>query len=102
MSLKSLFQQLNKSERRRIILITILTFTLATAWILFSPHGALRYYSLTKKIKAANDENQELREENIQLRQEIEKLTNDSDYLEEVARKELGLVKKNEIVFSFE
>ena len=101
MSLKSLFQQLNKSERRRIILVTILTFSLTTAWVLFSPQGALQYYHLKKKIKTANNENQELREKNLQLRQEIEKLKNNSDYLEEVARKKLGLIKKNEIVFTF-
>ncbi len=102
MSLKSLFQQLNKSERRRIILVTILTFSLTTAWVLFSPQGALEYYHLKKEIKTANNENQELREKNLQLRKEIEKLKNNSDYLEKVARKELGLVKKNEIVFTFE
>ncbi len=101
MSLKSLFQQLNKSERRRIILVTILTFSLTTAWVLFSPQGVLQYYHLKKKIETANNENQELREKNLELRQEIEKLKNNSDYLEEVARKELGLIKKNEIVFTF-
>lgn len=102
MSLKSLFQQLNKTERRRIILITILTFSLATAWIIFSPQGALRYYDLKKQITTVKNENRELKGKNLKLEQEIEKLKNDSAYLEEIARKEFGLVKKNEIVFTFE
>ena len=43
----------------------------------------------------------ELEKENHDLRAEIDGLLNDPEYLEEIARKEYGLLRKNERVFDF-
>ena len=45
--------------------------------------------------------NEELRQENQVLKEEIDKIQNDPEYLEEVARKKFGLIKKNELIFNF-
>jgi len=46
-------------------------------------------------------ENKNLEQRNVQLRREIDRLQNDDAYLEELARKKYGLLKKNEMVFEF-
>ena len=43
----------------------------------------------------------DLRESNRLLAAEIRRLRDDKEYFESVARKELGLVKENEIIYRF-
>jgi len=83
-------------------------FALAVAacfllWILFAPgRGYLRYRKLQKEIATLTQENSRLEAKNIDLSQDIKRLQSDDTYLEEVARKKHGLLKKNETVYEFE
>jgi cell division protein FtsB len=52
-------------------------------------------------LQAILAQNEQLREANTALRQEIDKLRNDPAYLEEVARRQFGLIKKNEVIYEF-
>lgn len=61
--------------------------------------GTLRLYGKEKQLIA---ENAKLREENEKLRQEVEKLRSNASYIEEIARRELGLMGKKEIVIPLE
>ena len=45
---------------------------------------------------------QELVEENQALLEEIERLRTDMSYIESVARRELNLIRENEVVYRFE
>jgi len=83
-------------------------FALAVAacfllWILFAPgRGYLRYRKLQKEIATLTQENSRLEAKNTDLSQDIKRLQSDDTYLEEVARKKHGLLKKNETVYEFE
>ena len=44
---------------------------------------------------------EELKEKNKELIAEIRRLKGDPQYLESVARKELGLVRENEVIYRF-
>ena len=99
MAISTRLRQVNRGEWRRYKLIIFLTCCLTAAWLLFSSHGALRYYNLRKQINIVKKENQRLKEENANIRLELDRLKNDPAYLEEVARKKFGLIKKNEIIF---
>lgn len=101
MSFSSLYQQLNKSERRWLLYICLAFLSLGLIWITFSNHGVLRYFQLKEETRLVKEENMKLQEENQRNRQEIDNLKNDPAFLEEIARKEFGLIKKNEIVFTF-
>ncbi|MBF8257778.1 MAG: Cell division protein FtsB [Actinobacteria bacterium] len=59
--------------------------------------GTLRLYRTQAQVL---EENTKLREENRRLQQEVEKLRTNASYIEEIARKELGLIgdKENVIV----
>jgi cell division protein FtsB len=61
--------------------------------------GMRQIQHLAQKREGLIRENQELNKKNESLYREITRLKQDPLYLEEVARKEFGLVKPNEIIF---
>ena len=71
---------------------------LAFLYSLFGDVGIISTLDLRAKQKRLITENSRLREENEQLRGEVEKLRSNPSYIEEIARKELGLMGKKEIV----
>ncbi|MCJ7602230.1 MAG: septum formation initiator family protein [Desulfobulbaceae bacterium] len=101
MDLAKIIKQFNSKELRTLILVSILSVCAVTAWLLFAPNGILTDYHLKKQIEAVKAENEQLKEENRLLQQKIDKIKNDPAYLEELARKEYNLLKKNELVFEF-
>lgn len=82
-------------------MISAIVTMIVVLWIFFSPMGLLKYYQIRKELNEVQAANQELSESNEKLRAEIDKLKNDPAFLEELARKEYGLIKKNEIIFQF-
>ena len=68
-------------------------------FIIFGEHGVVDLHML--KIKRDNllKRNAELSQENLSLYREIERLRNDPKYVENVARQELGLIGKDEVIF---
>jgi len=71
---------------------------LAILYSLFGEVGIISTLDLRAKQKGLIAENSRLRAENEQLRGEVEKLRSNPSYIEEIARKELGLMGKKEIV----
>ena len=61
--------------------------------------GLRQIHQLAQKREDLIRDNQELNRKNQSLYREITRLKQDPLYLEEVARKEFGLVKPNEIIF---
>ncbi len=64
--------------------------------------GMRQIHQLAQKREDLIRDNQELNKKNETLYREITRLKQDPLYLEEVARKEFGLVKPNEIIFFIE
>ncbi len=96
----TLLQQLNYQERKKIVIFSLATISLLLAWLIFSPTGGLKFFSVNQELTSIEQDNASLRQENEVLRQEIHRLKTDSDYLEQVAR-ERGLLKRDEMVFVF-
>jgi cell division protein FtsB len=69
---------------------------------LFGAHGVLELKKLTNKYKGMLDNIAAVKVENRKLRIEIDKLKTSKNYIEELARKEFGMVKEGEIVFLFQ
>ncbi len=92
--------QLNPYERKKLLLLSVITFLFVTIWTLFSPSGTFQLFSVQSDLAQIENENISLRAENDSLRTEINMLKNDSDYVEQVAR-EKGLLKRDEMVFVF-
>lgn len=92
---------LSETDRKKVLLYSVLIVTVVGAWSVFGPYGALKYYGVANELHEIQSQNEQLRETNTALQQEIHKLKNDPVYLEEVARREFGLIKKNEVIYEF-
>ncbi len=77
------------------VILFILYFTI------FGERGLLRIYHLNQEKKQIEARVTALQAENDQLKREIEALKSDRRYLESIARKDFGLVRKNEIIYQF-
>lgn len=84
---------------RRAVVLFIL---LGGAWLVFAPgNGLLSLYSQRRELQTLQAERDHLIQENNHLQAEIDKMKNDPAHLEEVARRNFGLLKPNERVYDF-
>ncbi|MCW5893502.1 MAG: septum formation initiator family protein [bacterium] len=74
----------------------------AVAWsVLFGADGISRLLDLQAKRQELGSATVERMQENDTLRNEIEKLRADASHLEALARRQLGLVRADEVVYRF-
>lgn len=76
-------------------LLFILFFTV------FGERGLLRINDLKRELRRIEDKSAELRAMNAKLSQEVALLHGDRNQIERIARKDLGLVRPNEIIYQF-
>ena len=85
-------------KKNILLAVAIVVLFLLLMFILFSEHGL----SDLNRLKAERDgllkKNTEQIQQNLSLCREIERLKNDPEYVENVARKELGVIGKDEVV----
>jgi cell division protein FtsB len=87
---------------RRTLPIGILSLALVTVPVLvLAPDGLPRLRALQKELLDASIENQELHREVARLHVEVRRLRDDPAAVERIARDELGMVRKSEVVFQF-
>lgn len=86
---------------RRLPIVPVLLALLLLGFALFGERGILRALQASRQKAALQEEVRQLEAANAELRQEIESLRNDRRYLEAIARKELGMVKDDELVYQF-
>ncbi len=80
----------------------VLLLLLGSAWLIFSPgSGLLAVWAEKKQEQGLEAETAHLLQENSELQSEIEKMKSDPAHLEEVARRDFGLLKPNERVYDF-
>ena len=72
------------------------------AWLGFGNRGLVHLYRKEMERQAYVDTIRQLAEENQAMLEEIHRLRTDMKYVESVARKELNLIKENEIVYRFD
>ncbi len=92
-------QKIRITRRTYLIPAGCLAFILF--FTVFGERGLLRIYEMRQEKKRIDEKVSELKTENDKLRTEIAALHNDRYHLERIARKELGLVKPNEIIYQF-
>ena len=83
----------------------LIVWMLAAAALLFSVFGEvgiLNTWRMGRNQRQLVEENARLREDNARLRAEVDKLRTNPAYIEEIARKELGLIGSKENVIVLE
>jgi len=93
--------QFSFRERKRFWTIFTITLVLLCLWLLFAPNGVVRYYNLQQEIAGVREDEASLEEQNASLATDVNRLEKDPAYLEDLARDEYGLIRKNEMIFDF-
>lgn len=70
--------------------------------VVFGDDALLELNRVKKERNILIKKNEELARENNSMYTEIERLRHDPEYIENVARRELGMIGKNEIIFKVE
>lgn len=87
--------------------VALLPFLLMVMAIMTVPtlvldeQGLPRYRLLRSELEELRDSNEELVREIAELKTEIASLRSDTNYVERIARDELGMVRPEEFVFQF-
>ncbi len=66
---------------------------------IFSHNGILDYYHLSKEKQLIVMDIKKIEEKNLNFSRQINRLTNDKDYIEHVAKHEFGMAAADEYVF---
>lgn len=99
---KNLRLHLSPSQEKLFVKVVAVLLAVALAWIIFAPRsGVLAYLQQRSKLHNLREKTVILEQSNEKLEKEIGRLRNDPAYLEEVARREHGLLKKNEYIYDF-
>lgn len=79
-------------------IVFLLFFSFAIVFI-FGDHGLLKLYNIKNERKMIQKKISQLREEKEVLKNEKNKIENDLDYIEKIAREKYKMVKPGEKIF---
>jgi len=89
-------------KKKRFLLLALGFFLILGLITFFGENGILHLLRLKKEMGGIKEANLQLVKENEELKEEVRKLKQEKKYIEEIARKELGMVKEGEIIYQFE
>ena len=89
-------------SKKRILILILFLFLIFGFFTFFGDKGIIHLLRLQKEWGQIKDANVKIEEENRKLREEVKRLQYEKRYIEEIARKELGMVKEGEIIYQFE
>ena len=81
------------------IALSILLLSSLFLFVVFGENGLMDLNRLKTERDNLFQKNEALTQENLSLCREIERLKNDLKYVENVARQELGVIGKDEVIF---
>jgi cell division protein FtsB len=85
-------------KKNILLVLAIVTMCLMLLFIVIGENGISDLYRLKKQKENLSQKNDELKKENITYYREIDRLKHDPRYVEDVARKELGVIGKDEVI----
>jgi cell division protein FtsB len=88
--------------RKGLLMLLIGLILFVWYFTLFGEKGVIKILQLRRERDRILADVTRIQEENKMLQEEIRRLREDPRYIESVARKDLGLIKENEILFIFE
>lgn len=86
-------------KQHMLISVAIIAIFSMFLMIIFGDKGLADLNMLKKSRDGIIEKNEILIQENISLYRSIERLKKDPEFIENVARQELGVIGKNEIIF---
>lgn len=92
---------LAKISQHWVIYVFCVLLVILSLFTIFGERGLLHLRRLREQKKKLGETSFLLRKENKMLRERIYGLRHDDQYLEKIAREELGLVRPGEIIYRF-
>jgi cell division protein FtsB len=89
-------------KKKGILLLILFLFLVLGLLTFFGDKGILHLFRLQKDLVRIKEANRTIEEENRKLKEEVRRLQNEKRYIEEIARKELGMMKEGEILYQFD
>jgi cell division protein FtsB/cell division protein DivIC len=89
-------------KKKRLLLLILISLLILGILSFLGEKGIFNLLRLRKEVVRIREKNLQLEEENQKLKEEVKRLHNDKRYIEEIARKELGMVKEGEIIYRFD
>ena len=90
------------TRRKRLLLISILIAMFGFLQvILFGENGYLELLRLRSAHQKLKHTQARLTQQNLQLYRSIDRLKNDPVFVENIARQELGMIRSDEMIFTF-
>jgi cell division protein FtsB/cell division protein DivIC len=89
-------------KKKRFLLLILIFLIILGSLTFFGEKGIYNLLRLRKEVARIKEKNSQLEGENQRLKEEIKRLQSDRRYIEEIARKELGMVKEGEIIYQFD
>ena len=89
-------------KKKGLLLFILFSFLILGYLTFFGEKGILHLHRLQKELVRIQEENKKAEEENQRLREEVKRLQTEKRYIEEIARRELGMVKEGEILYLFD
>ncbi len=87
------------SVRQKIVLVFVVLGLFSMLFLIIGGENGLKDLSaLRNQRDVILEKKARIQKENIRLYREIDRLKNDPVYIESVARKELGMIGKNEVI----
>ena len=92
----------SEMKKKRLFILIGISLLIFGGLTFFGEQGIFHLFRLQKELARIKDKNSKLEEENQKLKEEVKRLQSDKRYVEEIARKELGMVKEGEIIYQFD
>jgi cell division protein FtsB len=92
---------LNGKNILKLSLLALLFLGLVLAWLGFGERGFIHLYRMDRERQTYLEKINKLERENRELLDEIQRLRSDREYVENLGRRERGLVKEGEIMYRF-
>ena len=89
------------SRKNIVIGVSVLFFFPLLVMIISGDNGFLDLKRLKKEKAEIVEQARDIELENLKLYRKVERLNNDPVYIENVARQELGMIGKDEIILRF-
>lgn len=91
----------DRTKTKTVAVVSLALIAGLIAVILFSHRAISRIYHLSQEKVRLLQENATLAEENLRLARTVDRLHNDPEMIQDLIRRELNFVKKNEIIIQF-
>jgi cell division protein FtsB len=90
------------TTKRKIVIITSIAVLFSFLFVIaLGDRGAVDLYKLHLRKVRLDTSNLELQDKNRTLYRSIQRLKYDPEFIENIARSELGMVGKDEVVYQF-